>query len=68
MQNGKGDSPRPIGNRKQFSKNWDSINWGSKKKRELSSFSKEEYVKLLKSGFLWEFYPDATGDYKKDCL
>lgn len=68
MQNGKGDCPRPIGNRKQFSENWDSINWGPKKKRDLKTFSKEEYVKLLKSGFLFEFYPDATGNYKKDCL
>ena len=68
MQNGKGDCPRPIGNRKQFDKNWDSINWGPKKKRELKTFSEEEYIKLLKSGMMFEFYPDATGNYKEDCL
>ena len=66
MSAGKGDKPRPT-NKKQFDKNWDSINWGPKKKRELSSFSEEEYIKLLKSGMFWEFYPDATGNYKEDC-
>lgn len=25
--NGKGDTPRPISNYKQFINNWDSINW-----------------------------------------
>ena len=67
MSAGKGDKLRPT-NKKQFDKNWNSINWSPKKKRDLKTFSEEEYVKLLKSGFLFEFYPDATGNYKKDCL
>ena len=25
-----------------------------------------EYMLLLKSGMFWEFYPELTGDYKKD--
>lgn len=65
--NGKGDRFRPT-NRKQYEKNWNNINWSPKKKRELKSFTKKEYKKLLDSGFLWELYPDATGNYKKDCL
>ena len=30
-QNGKGSKPRPT-NKKQYDKNYDSINWGDKKK------------------------------------
>jgi len=31
-QAGKGSSPRPV-NYKNFSKNWDVINWGDKKSK-----------------------------------
>jgi len=36
-------------------------------KRPLSNLTKDEYYWLQKSGFLFEFYPEATGDYYKDC-
>lgn len=35
-------------------------------RRPLSSLSKEDYYILNKMGFLYEFYPEATGDWKKD--
>lgn len=28
--------------------------------------AKEEYKKLLASGLMFEFYPEFTGEYKKD--
>lgn len=27
---------------------------------------KEEYIKLLKSGMFWEFYPQLSGEWEKD--
>ena len=28
--------------------------------------SEKEYATLKEMGYLWEFYPEVTGDYKKD--
>jgi hypothetical protein len=36
-------------------------------KRPLSSLSSMDYETLKSMGFLWEFYPEATGVYSKDC-
>ncbi len=33
---------------------------------EKKAISVEDYVQLKKMGFLWEFFPEASGDYKKD--
>ena len=34
MQNGKGDKPRPVLNRKQYEQNWDEINWSQQQSKE----------------------------------
>jgi len=34
--------------------------------KKLHEFTEEEYNKLKASGFLWEFYPEATGEWGKD--
>jgi hypothetical protein len=36
------------------------------KKGELTTLTKDEYQRLLGSGMLWEFFPDAKGDYYED--
>lgn len=36
-------------------------------KARLIGMSEEDYQKLKNTGMLWEFYPDATGNYKQDC-
>lgn len=33
---------------------------------ELKNLSKEEYNQLKDSGMMWEFHPEATGEYEKD--
>lgn len=33
----------------------------------LQDMSKEEYEALMKSGMMFEFYPEATGNYHEDC-
>lgn len=35
-------------------------------KRKLKDLSVEEYMLLLKSGMLWEIYPEATGSPSQD--
>ena len=35
-------------------------------KKELKDVSREEYKKLDKMGFLYEFFPEATGSYEVD--
>lgn len=35
-------------------------------KKELVYLSLKEYITLKNMGFLWVFYPEATGNYKKD--
>jgi len=32
----------------------------------LEDLSKKEYEALKASGFMWEFYPEATGDWYND--
>lgn len=34
----------------------------------LEEFTGEEYARLKNTGFLWEFYPHATGSYIDDCI
>ena len=34
--------------------------------KELKDLTLQEYEGLKKSGFLWEFYPEATGDVDED--
>lgn len=34
----------------------------------LRGMSRGEYGRIMKSGMFWEYYPEATGDYTKDCL
>lgn len=36
-------------------------------KRALSGFTRTEYDLLMASGMFWEFYPEASGAYLKDC-
>jgi hypothetical protein len=36
-------------------------------KRTLSSLSRHEYGLLQSTGMFWEFYPEAPGDWMKDC-
>lgn len=36
-------------------------------KKPLCSFTKDEYNRLLKTGMMFEFYPEATGYYYEDC-
>lgn len=33
---------------------------------ELEEILKNNHDSLLKSGMFWEFYPELTGEYKKD--
>lgn len=40
----------------------------STQKPKLSSFTKKQYYQLLLSGLFWKLYPEATGEYEKDCL
>lgn len=73
-QNGKGHAPRPFSiSYEKFSENIErSLNISSKynisdmteERLELELF--EGYVKLLKSGMLFELYPELTGDWKTD--
>jgi hypothetical protein len=35
-------------------------------KKKLKDLSYKDYTLLLKSGLLWELYPEATGDYYVD--
>ena len=45
MQNGKGDKPRPIKNRKQFLSNWDEIDWEkncSSSQKQLQSLNNQD--------------------------
>ena len=37
-------------------------------KPDLTTFSEKEYQSLFASGMLWEFYPEATGNYFHDVL
>lgn len=32
----------------------------------LYSISKEDYIRLVKSGMFWELFPEATGKYEVD--
>jgi len=34
--------------------------------KKLHEWTEEEYTKLKASGFLFEFYPEATGEWGKD--
>jgi hypothetical protein len=33
----------------------------------LKGMPEKQYEGLLHSGMFWEWYPDATGNYEKDC-
>lgn len=81
--NGKGSKPRPFTKFSKFQNNFDNINWKSSQKNKidvalegymertkpsLKGMSVIMYNKLVKSGMFWEWYPDATGNYKKDCI
>ena len=78
MQNGKGSKPRPYSDYSKYSENWDDINFGIKEKRrpwvektknkKLSDLTEHEFNTLKEMGYLWEFFPEATGDYKRDCI
>lgn len=35
-------------------------------RKKLEKLSLEEYLSLKESGHLWEIYPQATGDPRKD--
>lgn len=35
-------------------------------KRPLKDLSRREYKTLERMGFLWEFYPEASGNYDAD--
>jgi hypothetical protein len=35
--------------------------------KDLSKLTEEEYSLILKSGMMWEIFPEATGVYKQDC-
>jgi len=35
--------------------------------KDLSELTEEEYSLLLKSGMMWEIFPEATGIYFQDC-
>lgn len=80
--NGKGSKPRPFTKFSKFQDNFDDINWSystknkidvaldgykERKKPTLKGMSVINYEKLVKSGMFWEWYPDATGNYTKDC-
>lgn len=34
----------------------------------IENYTEEEYLMLKNSGMMWEFFPEATGDYEKDVL
>ena len=34
--------------------------------KKLNDLSKEEYKALIDNGMLWDAYPEATGNYRKD--
>lgn len=76
MKNGKGSKPRPYTDYSKYSSNWDDINFGMKenvwvkkpKNKKLTDLTEQEFETLKKSGFLWEFFPEATGNYKEDCF
>jgi len=36
--------------------------------KQLKDLTKKEYESLDKAGMLYVFYPEATGNYKNDCL
>ena len=38
------------------------------KNKSLTDLTEHEFRTLKKMGFLWEFFPEATGVYKEDCL
>ena len=80
MQNGKGSKPRPYSSYSKYSNNWNEIKWGRSsqdkdhsmiektKNKSLTDLTEHEFRTLKKMGFLWEFFPEATGVYKEDCL
>lgn len=35
-------------------------------KKEIEKDAKKEYEQLLSSGYMFEFFPELTGEYKKD--
>lgn len=37
-------------------------------KPKLSELSYNDYLAISESGMLWEYYPESTGDYRKDVL
>ena len=49
MQNGKGDSPRPMLNRKQFEETMDSIVWLTEEQREEKKSKKKSKKRSKKS-------------------
>jgi hypothetical protein len=77
MSNGKGSSPRPFSVPMDIYKNnWDSI---FTKKDDSCAYSglpstqsysdhKEEYLNILNSGMLFEWYPGLTGNWEEDKL
>ncbi len=34
--------------------------------KKLHQMSIDEYIKLIKGGYFWELYPEATGKYSVD--
>ena len=80
MQNGKGSKPRPHSNYNKYVNNWDGIKWNKSdqkvsnslsertKNKELTELSEDEFNTLKEMGYLWEFFPEATRNYKEDCL
>jgi hypothetical protein len=35
--------------------------------KNLKELSREDYESLKKTGFFWELFPQATGNYEEDC-
>lgn len=80
MSAGKGSKPRPHSNYNTYVNNWDEIKWNKSdqnmsnslvertRNKELTDLTEREFRTLKKMGFLWEFFPEATGNYKEDCL
>jgi hypothetical protein len=38
------------------------------KKKKLTDLTEHEFNTLKEMGYLWEFFPEATGNYKEDCI
>jgi hypothetical protein len=51
MQNGKGDKPRPVLNRKQYEHNWEEINWSSGQLSEVETLQEVSTVKESTENF-----------------